>query len=215
MQKKNQAYVLIKNAIMECKILPGEVLNMNELSEWLGVSRTPLREALSSLETEGFIKTIPHRGAFVCDITPSEVREKLEVRELLETYATRLATPNIPEKDLDFLCEKIDSYFKENKSDPAAMLEIDLSLHGLIVEHCGNETIKGFLRNIADNIIRMRIRSTNIEERLMQSTREHEEILKALKERDASKAEELMRAHIRQAKANALKALQIPITKRN
>jgi DNA-binding GntR family transcriptional regulator len=117
-KKKEQAYELIKKAIFECKFLPGQVLNEIELAEWLGISRTPLREALAALEKDGFVNIIPNRGAFVCDITPTEVEEILDVREVLEVFAIKLATPYIPEEEIDEVCKMTEEYLQERKSTP-------------------------------------------------------------------------------------------------
>ncbi len=85
MKKKSKAYEMIKEAIIDYKILPSQVLEEKALTEWLDISRTPLREALSALERDGFVKIIPHKGAFVCDITFEEVNEILDVREVLSS----------------------------------------------------------------------------------------------------------------------------------
>jgi DNA-binding GntR family transcriptional regulator len=214
-KKKEQAYELIKKAIFECKFLPGQVLNEIELAEWLGISRTPLREALAALEKDGFVNIIPNRGPFVCDITPTEVEEILDVREVLEVFAIKLATPYIPEEEIDEVCKMTEEYLQRKEIDPTKMLEIDMAVHQLFLDYCGNETLKNLLRYISDNIKRMRIRSLHISERLEQSTIEHQQILKAVKARDVALAEQLMRQHIQNTKANSMMALRIPIMKRN
>lgn len=207
MKKKNKAYDMIKDAILEYKFLPGEVLQEKMLTEWLEISRTPLREALNALEKEGFIKLIPHKGAFVCDITLEEVNEILDTREILCSAAVRLATPVIPDEEIDRIYKMVEDCLHSNPIDVQTFIKIDDAFHQMFDDYCGNKTLKRMIKYISDNIKRMRIRSILTNERSVESTMEHLSILRAVKARDATMAEYFMRQHIQNAKANSIKAI--------
>ena len=210
MKKKNKAYEMIKAAIFDFKILPNQALEEKSLTEWLNISRTPLREALSALEKEGFVRIIPHKGTFVSEITIDEVNEVLDVREVLSSASVRLATPLIPAEEIDRMYKMVEQCLNTEAYDALEFIRIDNEFHQLFDDYCGNSILTKFIKSIGENIKRMRIRSTLISERTVESTMEHLAILRAVKDRDATLAELLMRQHIQNAKANTMKTILLP-----
>lgn len=210
--QKQRAYTAIKTAIFENRFAADQMLREEELAQWLGISRTPLREALSALDREGLIKIVPHRGAFIRDITHEEILPIFDVREVLEGLAARLATPHIPTADLESLYEKTRGCIIEGSVDVEKLTEVDVQLHRLLFEYSGNETLQRFQKDISDRVQRFRIRSQVVIDRLPKSIDEHLRIIESILERNPEKAEFLIKRHIRYAKENTLVALHIPMT---
>ena len=209
--QKKKAYTQIKDAICSFRFVANQMLKEEELARWLGISRTPLREALSALDREGLVKILPHRGAFVCEISYEEILQIFVVREALEGLAARLSTPNIPAAEIERLYEKTKFYASEDQIDTDKLLALDVPLHSLILDYCGNETLQRFLKDMTDRINRVRMRSTVVTSRFHKSVEELLAIIEAIRARNPDQAEILMKEHIRHAKENTLTALSIPM----
>jgi len=197
---RERAYRSIKHVILH-DLAKGDVLVVEELATQLGISRTPVREALLALEQEGLARSVPYKGTFVAEPSAEEVNEIYQVREVLEPFAVRLATSEIPDHDLRRLRITFDSVQKAiSDGDFDAHFQSDTDFHELIVQNAGNEVLRELIDNLADRVYRIRVsarkRSTH---HLIQSFEEHRLVLDALIARDVSRAEFLMREHIRRA----------------
>lgn len=198
---KDEAYQRIKELILSDTLGSGDMLEMDWLASELGISRTPLREAVLMLEQEGLIETIPYKGTFVTDVSREDVEQIYQVREALEPLAVRLAAPVILDEELEEMQALFASLAEEiEKGDFERHFQSDTQFHDLIVRHCGNAVLQQVLETLTDRIYRVRVFSRNQSGyHMKQSFREHCLILDAIMERDIAKAERLMAEHIRNA----------------
>jgi len=148
---------------------------------------------------------------FEREISYEEILQIFVVREALEGLAARLSTPNIPAAEIERLYEKTKFYASEDQIDTDKLLALDVPLHSLILDYCGNETLQRFLKDMTDRINRVRMRSTVVTSRFHKSVEELLAIIEAIRARNPEQAEILMKEHIRHAKENTLTALSIPM----
>jgi DNA-binding GntR family transcriptional regulator len=194
-----KAYRALKQAITEMDIYshPGEIrLEERELSERLGVSRTPIREAMTVLEHEGFVRSVPRRGIFVVRKSKQEILEMITVWAALESMAARLATGNATDDEIVSL-RRIFEAFKSRKPEDhvSEYSEANLSFHKQIVRMSGCQLL---IDQTDDLFIHMRgIRKVTISQdnRAQRSIVDHMEIIAAIEKRDADRAERLVREH--------------------
>jgi DNA-binding GntR family transcriptional regulator len=168
----------------------------------MGISRTPIREALRELAAEGFVKMNPNQAIIVNDISIKDLWEVLQIRGVLEGLAARLATALITEEkinELEACNENMDKLIAKNNI--LAFGKESNKFHELILDVCGNDRLAQIRKNLADQIYRFRNISLRIPGVLESSLKEHREITKALKQGDADKADALSKTHI----ANLLK----------
>ena len=198
---KDEAYQRIKALILTDTLSGGDMLDIERLTSELGISRTPLREALLMLEQEGLVETIPYKGTFVVDVSKKDVEEIYQVREALEALAVRLATPVIPDEELKEMQALFASIGNEIEGgDFERHFQSDTQFHDLIVRYCDNEVLQQVLGTITDRIYHVRVFSRNQSGyHMKESFREHCLVLDAIMERDDAKAERLMVEHIRNA----------------
>jgi DNA-binding GntR family transcriptional regulator len=194
-----KAYKALKQAITEMDIYnhPGEVrLEERQLSELLGVSRTPIREAMTVLEHEGFVRSVPRRGIFVVRKTKQEILEMITVWAALESMAARLATQNASDDEIRSL-RQIFETFKERKPEDhvSEYSEVNLNFHKQIIRMSGCQLL---IDRTDDLFIHMRgIRKVTISQdnRAQRSIGDHMKIIAAIEKRDADLAERLVREH--------------------
>jgi len=207
---KTQAYQAIKDAILTLRFKPGDALVENELAEKLGVSKTPVRDALSDLEKEGLVIRVLHKGTCVSRITKQDICEIFELRAVLEGLAARLAAPLFSAEELDqaeaLLCAQEES-MKQGNIERAS--NCNRQFHNLLIQKAGKPRLLSTLSNLDDHLQRFRVLSDHLNGRLSKSVAEHRKVLAALKQRDAQAAEEMMRAHLHSVLAD-LEQAQIP-----
>ncbi len=191
------AYDALKKAIMNMDIYGhAEPIRLDErqLSKELGVSRTPIREAITLLEQEGFVRAVPRRGIFVVRKTKAELIETITVWAALESMAARLACHNAAGRDLAAL-KRVYGQNAEAEDDVSEYSDKNLAFHQAVIRLSGNRAIAEIAGNL---ILHMRaIRAVSIRQagRLETSRREHAAIVEALERRDADEAERLVRDH--------------------
>ena len=195
-----EAYRYLKTRIMSAELSPGASLNELEIAAALGISRTPVREAIRKLEQEGLAMRYPNRGAVVTKLSLKDVLEIWQLREILETAACRLAAARLDPLALG----RIEKALQELRDRPAgperyeAHLRTDLELHGLIVEAAGNATLRQVLDLLNERIIQARVVTSPA--RFRHSVDEHLAIVAALRTGDGQVAAEAMRAHLTSAR---------------
>ena len=204
-----QAYKSIKEKIIKCQILPGSDISESEICEELGMSRTPVREALLRLQQENFITIFPRKGIIVSPITVKDIHEVYQIREMVEVYT---ATNSCKNMSIDCLMEFKEKFsqikFIPNTPDAMKYFELDIKFHKYIVQSSKNDYLIEFMSKIYDLDSRIRIMSTleigDIETR---SKPEHFAIIDALIERDIKKIEKSILEHLRTSREAALKRI--------
>ena len=198
-----KVFTQLKNSILAGEFEDGAELREISLSKKLGVSRTPVREALRQLEQEGLVEIFPNRGAHVKGITAKDVEDIFRIRARLEGLCAEMAVSFITQAQLDKLEEIILlSKFYEEKKDMEHLLNMDSQFHEILFESCGSKMLEHQLKDYHQYVQKARLRSLKRQERAKKSTQEHEEILEAIKAKDAKKADELATKHILNAIAN-------------
>ena len=193
----------LKNSILAGEFENGAELREIALAKKLGVSRTPVRESLRQLEQEGLVEIYPNRGAYVKGITYKDVEDIFRIRARLEGLCAEMAVSSITHEQLDKLDEIILlSKFYEEKKDMEHLLKMDSQFHEVLFESCGSKMLEHQLKDYHQYVQKARLRSLKRQERAKKSTQEHEEILLAIKDRDAKRADELATRHILNAIAN-------------
>ena len=193
----------LRQAILTGELKPGERLMEIHLANKLGVSRTPIREAIRKLELEGLVHIIPNKGAFVEGVTLQDVKDIYEIRTLLEGLCARWAAERITQEQLEELEEIVFlSDFHYSKENWDQILELDNRFHEMVYEACASKELTRVLRDYHHYL--QRIRRITLEEkaRAHASINEHRAIAEALKARDARTAEECARLHIRNTISN-------------
>ena len=192
-----QAYRIIKQAIINNEIQPEEVLAEEHLANKLGISRTPIKAALSQLEFDGLVEMKPGRKARVSKISMHDVVDFQVIRESLETLAARLATEHIDEKQIQRLttiCEQQKETIVEN--DYSKFLELDNQFHFSIVEYSKNEQLKKYIENLSYQVQRYLILSDTLQASATGAVAEHLQIIEALKTKIPAEAEKQMKLHV-------------------
>lgn len=200
-----KVYRELKTEIIKGSLKPGTKLSEGKIAKQMEVSRTPIREALRELAAEGFVKISPNQGVVVSNASVEDVQEVLQIRGVLEGLAARLATKTINEeeiKELEKYQKRMEHY--TNKDDVLAFSEMDAEFHELILNICGNNRLIQIRKNLSDQAHRYRIRSLSVPGRLKYSLKEHQEVVEALKRKDAEQADRLSQKHIENVLANIL-----------
>jgi len=197
---KNHAYSTLKERLINCIYPPGSLLNEAQLATELELSRTPVREAISRLEMEGFVKIMPKKGIYVTDILLGDVLQIFQTRIEIEPIALRLAAPHLPEAELQQFCQK----FMEPITDIKNSFRLDTAMHLFIIEHCGNRYIIDMMRRVFEENTRIIISSKQNQVQIHDAKQEHLEILNQLLEGKYAEAETNMRNHIETCRRAAL-----------
>jgi len=185
----------LRKAIFEGRLEPGERLRQQELARMLGVSRTPVREALQKLENEGLVANHSRKGFVVRRFRLEDIRETLVVRRLLEPKAVELAVPNITEADLEEaerIQRTMERLAEEGPYDELPALNREF--HHLIFKACGNERLFNLIKSLWDSYPRCGF--SVFKAHSGRSFEEHRAILKAIRERNAELAAELSAEHL-------------------
>jgi len=199
--KKIIVYEALKRKIITNSLKPGEPLNEGILSKEMKISKTPVREALQRLERDGFVENVPGRGCFVSRISFQDVKELFETREILECEVIkRAALKGEPEK-IEGVRRKFESLENNGEKNPKSQFKAGDRIHAYLFESFGNNRLNEIYQRLQEHVERMRIYFFNQahEERSERSYKEHLEILDALASRDPDRAEQAMRAHLRNA----------------
>ena len=196
--KKVLVYENLKSRIIHNLINPGEPLNEGVLSKELKISKTPIREALQQLEKEGFIETVPVKGAFVSMISIQDIRELFEIREVLECEVIKRAALKADPERVEAIREKFVTSESDSKKASEGHFKSGDEVHAFIFETFGNKRLKEIYKRLQDHIVRSRIHFFNQSPsgRSQEAFKEHLEILDALEARDPVRAEKAVRDHL-------------------
>lgn len=187
----------LRTAILRGDFQPGERLMENQLADKMGVSRTPIREAIRKLELEGLVVMVPRKGAEVANITEKDIRDVLEVRATLEGLAIKLACENMQTDDIRHLTQVNDEFIKAVKAKKADdVIERDIAFHDVIFEASGNEKLIQILNNLREQIYRYRTEYIYHIADHNQLVKEHLQIVEALKNKKPELATDLAIAHV-------------------
>lgn len=196
--KKVQVYRVLKNRIVHNELKPQEYLNEQVICDELGVSKTPVREALQHLERDRFVVIVPNKGCFVSSIGLDLIREVFEIREILECAAARFAAGMPSRERFAELLESHESFRVVDTEGVRHSLLSGYQIHEIIVNSAGNSFLSEYYGSVLDHILRIRIYflSRFDAKRLHETCEEHRRILKAIIDGDAARAEREMRDHL-------------------
>ncbi len=188
----------LRQAILRGEFKPGERLMEIQLANRLGVSRTPIREAIRKLELEGLVLMIPRRGAVVADITEKSLLDVLEVRRALEELAVQLACDRITLEEIEKLEETGEEFEKvlNTESDITKIAEADVRFHDIIYMATDNQKLINLLSNLREQMYRYRVeylKDSNVHDQII---REHEQIATYIKLHNKEEAAKVTCTHI-------------------
>jgi len=203
---REMAFQAIKEAILSNRLEPGRVYNEQVLARELGISKTPVREALLDLAAKGFVTFLPRRGVQVNVLTEKDIENLYEFRMALETAIVRAIIPRLTEEDM----ERIEGiYAKElgaiEGDDRRGYLKIDREFHFSLASFSDNHYMISALENVRDLIDWMGWKALLRKERMLEVYEEHGRIIQKLKERDTEGAVRMMQEHIWITKENVLR----------
>ncbi|MGI6226900.1 MAG: GntR family transcriptional regulator [Peptococcales bacterium] len=195
---REQAYDIIKNAIMSGEFKPGQTLIEEQLAKDLGLSRTPLREALVLLEHDQYIEMIPYKGTFVTTLTIKEAQEIFHIRKLLEPEAVCMALKHISEEEIDYLKDFfIKARTKVSQGDMETFLASNKLIHDKLLEYGENETLRNLIISYLEKIQRYQtmIKAWD-DSSFMEEFEEHCVLIDELYNKDEKKFRKLMITHL-------------------
>jgi DNA-binding GntR family transcriptional regulator len=199
----------LRDLIVQGDLAPGQRLNERLLSEKLAISRTPLREAIKLLATEGLVELLPNRGAVVATMDTAKLAETLQVMGALEGLAGELACRKATPAQIEEIRGlHSDMLSMHARGDLAAYFRYNQAIHLKIVEASGNPVLANTYRHLNVNVRRARYMANLSRERWDAAVREHEEILSALAARDVAKLKRLLRDHLANKMASVLTGLE-------
>jgi DNA-binding GntR family transcriptional regulator len=202
-------YEEVRQAIIELKLKPGEALREAATAQQLGVSKTPVREALARLEQEGLVETTSFKGAVVSGYSPEDLQEIYELRELLEGAAARAAATSASDETLARLAALVAESRELGAKDDLEGLAVLLGAFDLVIfEQVTNERIRALIENLKAHLTRIGRLTEDIPGRVKASVEEHAVIVDAIGAHDGDEAERCMRRHIRSVLSDQLKAVE-------
>ncbi|SMC65348.1 transcriptional regulator, GntR family [Desulfocicer vacuolatum DSM 3385] len=197
------AYNALRGSILSNTLTSGTIYNEKNLAQQLGISRTPVREALLELSSQGLIEFLPRKGVVVNSFKPQDINEIFELRQIIETHTfkmvcTQSATIDFTEIDQ---CLADQRRIAMESADIAKFMEIDRAFHMAFARQTGNRRLIAIMDNIRDILHIMGSYALVVEGRMNQVVLEHENILKAVKAGDVDTALTLLSDHLSQSKA--------------
>ncbi len=194
---RDVVFQTLRQAILRGELKPGERLMEIHLAQRLGVSRTPVREAIRKLELEGLVLMIPRKGAVVAEITVSDLEDVLEVRMALEELAVKHACRSVTQEQLSEIRRYAEEFRKALSGDDiAACAQADMKFHEAIYAATGNSRLVQILNNLREQMYRYRMEYLKDRRSHKNLIEEHDEILRALESRDAELAIRMTTKHI-------------------
>ena len=194
---RDVVFQTLRQAILRGELKPGERLMEIHLAQKLGVSRTPVREAIRKLELEGLVLMIPRKGAVVAEITVTDLEDVLEVRMALEELAVKLACRKITEEQLNAMRQREEIFRKSLYGDDvAACAQADMEFHDAIYAATGNSRLVQILNNLREQMYRYRVEYLKDEKNFPILIREHSQIGEGLTAKDKTMLTAAMHKHV-------------------
>ncbi|HHY19102.1 MAG TPA: GntR family transcriptional regulator [Firmicutes bacterium] len=205
---RDLVFEALREAIINGTLKPGERLMEVQLAEEMGVSRTPVREAIRKLELEKLVVMVPRKGAYVADISKTEIAEVFEIRRALEGLAAQLAADRATDDQLETL-ERYLFRISEaiDKGDLEATIMLDTEFHNELYQAANNERLGEMINNLREHIQRYRSTSLAHPGRMKQALSEHRRIVESIGKRDATLAKKLAEEHIINAENSLMQAI--------
>ena len=199
----------LRQAILKGELKPGERLMEIALADKLGVSRTPIRESMRKLELEGLVVMIPRRGAQVANITEKDLNDVLEVRIALESMAIEKACKRMTEEQM-LKMRRAEKNFERVMAEGnlVRIAEADVEFHEMIYQAADNARLYQVLSNLREQMYRYRVEYLKEEETRNQLIREHEQLSRAIRERDVEKAQELSFRHLENQRQAIIRSIR-------
>ncbi len=205
---RHKAYEELRQLILTAELPPGAAISEVRLAQAIGLSRTPVREALKQLDQEGLVKTIPQHGSFVSELTIQDIFEIYQLREQLEGFAAAGAANRMDSHQAEDLMKELLAARRAAARDKLQKaFDFDVHLHQQIVAVMRNKRLETFLAALKDQVHRIRYLSPRIHGRLDATFDEHSRIVKAILDRNPTEAELAMRQHLQRARDNAVNIL--------
>lgn len=198
----------LREAIINGVLEPGERLMEIQLAEEMGVSRTPVREAIRKLELENFVVMIPRKGAYVAGVSHKDIADVFEIRSALEGLAAGLAAERATEEEIEEMKKILLTHDRDDMS-LEDIVSTDTDFHALVYKASRNERLIQILENLREQIQRFRATSLSVPGRLKDAITEHQAIVEAIARQDGEEAQALATAHIMNAENIMFEALRL------
>lgn len=200
----------LRRAILTGELKPGERLMEIHLANKLGVSRTPIREAIRKLELEGLVIMIPRRGAEVAQITEKSLKDVLEVRRALDALCVELACDRISEEEKAQLRQACDTFERATRTkNVTAIAEADVALHDIIVQATENKRLIQLINNLSEQMYRYRFEYIKDESRHDNLVEEHRMIYESILENDKERAAQAAKLHIDNQEKSIIRQIRL------
>ncbi len=199
----------LREAIRTGVLKSGERLMEIQIAEELGVSRTPVREAIRKLDQEGFVVMMPRRGAYVANMSIRDVNEIFEIRTALESLSNGLAAERITAEELESLQRllvQIGKYIKEGNMDK--IVETDIEFHDILYRAARNARLEGIISNLREQLTRFRKLSMSYPGRLEETLEEHRAMVDAIAQGDTEAAQLAAERHMEKAEQTLMDAME-------
>ena len=195
----NRPFLAIREAIMELNFLPGEIIRKHDICNALGVSRSPVSEALAKLRNEGLVEVVPQSGTFVSRFSLQDIKEGAFLREAIELACIEILASNISEQQLIDLNRnlKLQKVLAES-DDYQGFYQLDAKMHGMIMDFTGYKNLAKVTKTGWVQVDRARQLLLPVDGRLKKAFQEHRAVIKALEQNDVALAREKMRTHLNQ-----------------
>lgn len=194
---RDVVFKTLREAILTGELEPGERLMEIKLADKLGVSRTPIREAIRKLEIEGLVNMTPRKGAVVAEISEEDLQNVLEVRRVLEKLAVELACNKIKPQEIAELKSNLKAFTTAiSKNNPTEIAKIDVEFHDIIYKATHNGRLIQILSNIREQMYRYRLEYIKDQDTRHTVVRDHENLINAISGKNIEEAKKIMISHI-------------------
>ena len=195
----DRTFLAIREAIMELNFLPGEIIRKHDICNTLGVSRSPVSEALAKLRNEGLVEVVPQSGTFVSRFSLQDIKEGAFLREAIELACIEILASNISEQQLIDLNRnlKLQKVLAES-DDYQGFYQLDAKMHGMIMDFTGYKNLAKVTKTGWVQVDRARQLLLPVDGRLKKAFQEHKAVIEALEQNDVALAREKMRTHLNQ-----------------
>lgn len=203
----------LSDAIRQGILKPGDRLMENQLADDLGVSRTPIREAMRQLEIDGYVIMIPRRGTYVSDLTMRDINEVFEIRATLEALAGQLAAKRITPEEIEQLknlLAQIETIAQQKKTleQMDDIVKYDMQFHEILYQASRNKRLVDIISNLREQVRRFRKVSMSFHGRIFETIKEHRAIVQAIEKQDADEARLMAKLHIEKSEQTFLASME-------